>query len=129
VVYEQVIKNESKQEWRHPYISIAKGLKSSPNVCSMYDHDFSWTTIIIACVIIIDVRCTIFGWVKLTMMTSNKVQKSFLVTRISIHCQMWGGKRWDLPLNMCSTFQNNSYNSILKCIMGYYTFTPIGASK
>jgi hypothetical protein len=35
----------------------------------------------------------------------------------------------DLPLNMCSTLQNNSYNSILKYVMGYYTLTPTGAPK
>jgi hypothetical protein len=33
----------------------------------------------------------------------------------------------DLLLNMCSTFQNNSSNSISNCIVGYYMFTPIGA--
>jgi hypothetical protein len=35
----------------------------------------------------------------------------------------------DLLLNMCSTFQINNYDNILKCIMGYCTFIPIGASK
>jgi len=35
----------------------------------------------------------------------------------------------DLPLNMCSTLQNNSCNNIPKCVVGYYTFTPIGTSK
>jgi hypothetical protein len=32
-----------------------------------------------------------------------------------------------LPLNMCSTFQINSYDSIPKCIVGCYMFTPEGA--
>jgi len=32
----------------------------------------------------------------------------------------------DLPLNMCSILQNNNCNSILKCVMGYYTFTLQG---
>jgi hypothetical protein len=35
----------------------------------------------------------------------------------------------DLPLNMCSTLQNNSYDSISNCIMSYYTIIPIRASK
>jgi hypothetical protein len=33
VVYAQVVKNESKREWKHPYVSIARGMKSSP-LCS-----------------------------------------------------------------------------------------------
>jgi hypothetical protein len=35
----------------------------------------------------------------------------------------------DLPLNTCSIFQNNSYNNILKCIMGYCMFIPTRALK
>ncbi len=35
----------------------------------------------------------------------------------------------NLPLNMCSTFQNNSYNYISKCIVGYYMFTFARALK
>jgi hypothetical protein len=35
----------------------------------------------------------------------------------------------DLLLNMCSTLQNNSYKSILKYMMGYYTFTPAKTPK
>jgi hypothetical protein len=35
----------------------------------------------------------------------------------------------DLLLNMCSTFQNNSCNRILKCVVGYYMLTPIRALK
>jgi hypothetical protein len=38
-------------------------------------------------------------------------------------------KLGDLPLNMCSTFQNNSYDNISKCIMGYCTLTSIVALK
>jgi len=38
-------------------------------------------------------------------------------------------KMKDLLLNMCSTFQNNSCDNILKCIMSYYTFIPEGVSK
>jgi hypothetical protein len=32
-------------------------------------------------------------------------------------------------LNMCSIIQSNSCNNILKCIMGYHTFTFIRAPK
>jgi hypothetical protein len=35
----------------------------------------------------------------------------------------------DLPLNMCSILQSNSYDNIPKCIVGYYTFIPTGAPK
>jgi hypothetical protein len=35
----------------------------------------------------------------------------------------------DLPLNMCSTFQNNSCKNISKCIVGCYMFIPSWASK
>ncbi len=39
------------------------------------------------------------------------------------------GKGGDLPLNMCFAFQNNSYNNISKCVMGYYPLIPIKALK
>lgn len=35
----------------------------------------------------------------------------------------------DLPLNMCSILQSNSCDNILKCIVGYHTFTFIKAPK
>ncbi len=35
----------------------------------------------------------------------------------------------DLPLNMCSIFQNNNWNNILKCVVGYCTFTPAKGTK
>jgi hypothetical protein len=38
-------------------------------------------------------------------------------------------KVWNLPLKMCSIIQNNSYDSILKCIVGCCTFNPIRALK
>jgi hypothetical protein len=41
VVYAQVIKNESKQKWKDPYVSIAKEMKSSPGAQSVYDCVFS----------------------------------------------------------------------------------------
>jgi hypothetical protein len=33
----------------------------------------------------------------------------------------------DLLLNMCSILQINSYNNMLKCIVGYCTFIPARA--
>jgi hypothetical protein len=35
----------------------------------------------------------------------------------------------DLFLNMCSTFQNNSFDNISKCIMGYCTLTRVTTLK
>jgi hypothetical protein len=35
----------------------------------------------------------------------------------------------DLPLNICSILQNNSCDSISKCIMGYYMVIPKRALK
>jgi hypothetical protein len=35
----------------------------------------------------------------------------------------------DLPLNMCSVLESNSYNNISKCVVGYYTLIPTGALK
>jgi hypothetical protein len=35
----------------------------------------------------------------------------------------------DLPLNMCSTFQDNNYSNILKCVVGYCTLIPVRTPK
>jgi hypothetical protein len=35
----------------------------------------------------------------------------------------------NLLLNMCSILQSNNFDSVFKCNVGCYTFTPIGASK
>ncbi len=35
----------------------------------------------------------------------------------------------DLPLNMCSTFQNNSCNNIQKCVVDCYMFILAWAPK
>jgi hypothetical protein len=35
----------------------------------------------------------------------------------------------DLPLNMCSILQINSYDNIPNCIMGYCMFIPVRAPK
>ncbi len=43
---------------------------------------------------------------------------------------MWQGKKvGNLLFNMCSTFQNNNYNSTLKCVVGCCMFTFVGALK
>jgi hypothetical protein len=67
-----MVKNESIQEWKHPYISIARGIKSSPSVHSTYDCIFSWTTIIIAWTIVVDACYTISIQVGSTMTMSIK---------------------------------------------------------
>jgi hypothetical protein len=36
----QTVKNELKQKCKHPYVSIAKGMKSLFGACSIYDHVF-----------------------------------------------------------------------------------------
>jgi hypothetical protein len=38
-------------------------------------------------------------------------------------------KMEDLFLNMCSTFQSNNYDNILKCVVGCCTLIPIGGPK
>jgi hypothetical protein len=38
-------------------------------------------------------------------------------------------KMKDLYLNMCSILQNNSWNNILKHVVGYYMINPARASK
>jgi hypothetical protein len=95
MVCAQVVKNESKWEWQHLYVSMTRGMKSLPNVRSMYDRVFSWATIITTCVVVVNVHCTIFVWVESTMMMSINIRKSSLVIRISIHHWVWQGKRWE----------------------------------
>jgi hypothetical protein len=98
MVCAQAIKNEWKQEWKHPYVSIAKGMKSSLDVHSLYGCVFPWIAMIITCVVVVDACCTIFVQTKSTMMMSIKVWKSFLMIRISTPCQVWWGKRWETSL-------------------------------
>jgi hypothetical protein len=101
MVYAQAIKNESKQESIHPYISIARGMKSLI-VRSTYDHVFSWTTIIATCVVVINVCCTIFVQIESTMTTSIKVRKPYLVIRISICRWVYWEKKWEISFWTCS---------------------------
>jgi hypothetical protein len=51
---------------------MARGMKLSSNVCSMYDHVFPSMTIIATCAIMDNAHYTIFGWVKSIMTTSIK---------------------------------------------------------
>jgi hypothetical protein len=104
MVCAQAVKNESKQECKHPYVSIAKGMKSLFGACLIYDHVFSWATIITTCVVIVDTRWTISMQVGSAMMTSIKVQKPSLVIRISNCHWMWWGKRWETPFWTCAPF-------------------------
>jgi hypothetical protein len=102
LVYPQVVKNESKRKWKHPYVSIAKGMKSLPNFHSTYDHVFSWAAIIATCVVV-NSHWTISIWVKLTMTTSIKIRKLSLVIIICTCHQIWLGKRWETLLWTCTS--------------------------
>jgi hypothetical protein len=81
------------------YISIARG--GGP---LMYDCIFYQTTIIVTCVVVVDFHCTIFVRIEsaMTTTTSIKVWKPYLVIRISIHHQMWWGKRWETLFWTCA---------------------------
>jgi hypothetical protein len=63
------------------------------------------------------------------MTASIKVQKLSLVIRIHSLLGVAREKVRNFPLNMCSILQNNSYNSIPKCIVGCYMFTFTRALK
>jgi hypothetical protein len=105
-------------------------MKSLFGIHLTYDRVFSWVAIIAACVIVINVRCTISMRVGLTMMTSIKVQKTFIVIMISSWHQVWQGRRWETSfLTMCSIFQSNSCDNISKCIMDYCMLTLARALK
>jgi hypothetical protein len=117
VIYAQVIENESKWKWTHPYISIARGLKSSLNTHSTYDCVFSWVAIIVVCIIVVNVHYTIVVWIKLTMMTSIKVYKPFLVIRIFIHCRIWKRKRWETSFWTCVPFSKTLVPTISQNVL------------
>ncbi len=104
MVCAQVIKNETKWKWKHPHVSIIRGMKSSHGVCSMYDHVFTWASIIVTCAIVVDVCYTISVRVGSTMIMSIKVRKLFLMRRISIRCWVWQGKRWEISFWTCAPF-------------------------
>jgi hypothetical protein len=53
---------------------------------------FILAAIIIACVVIVDARWTIFMWIKLAMTMSIKVRKSYVMIRISTHHWVWWRK-------------------------------------
>ncbi len=52
---------------------MARGVKLSPNVHSMYEQVFSWTTIVATCIVVDDAHCTISKHVGSTMKTPSKV--------------------------------------------------------
>jgi hypothetical protein len=60
---------------------------------------WSWISflkwIVVICVVLDNACYTIYGWVGLTMTTSTKVWKPFLVIRISIIYWVCWGKRWE----------------------------------
>jgi hypothetical protein len=64
---------------------MARGMKSSPNMCSAYDHVFSSIAIVVVCVVVNNAHCPTSKRVELIMIMFVKVQKLFLVIRISTH--------------------------------------------
>jgi hypothetical protein len=128
VVHMQAVKNESKGKWKHPYVSLTKRMKSLFGVCSMYDHFFSEVAIIITCVFVVDVRCTIYVRVWSTMTMSIKVQKPSLVIRMSTHCGMWWGEKWETSFWTCASlsktiiaivFQGVSWPIVFSFLQGH----------
>jgi hypothetical protein len=78
----------------------SKGNKSSLNVCSTYDHVFSWITIIVTCVVIVNVCHILFVWIGSTT-TSMKVWKLSLVIRVSTPHWVWRRKMRETSLWTC----------------------------
>jgi hypothetical protein len=64
VVCAQTVKMNQNAKWKHPYISITMGMKSSYVAHLAYDHVFSWIAIIDACVVIDNVHYTIYVWIR-----------------------------------------------------------------
>jgi hypothetical protein len=58
---------------------MARGMKSSLDAHFAYDRVFSWMAIVITCVIVDNVHCTIFRQVESNMTTFTKVQKPSLI--------------------------------------------------
>jgi hypothetical protein len=70
-------------EWSHLFILAPHMIMS-----------FFWVAIVIACFVMNDACCIIFGRVELAMTTSTKVQKPSLMIKKSIHW-VWRKKRWE----------------------------------
>jgi len=102
---------------------MARGMKLSSNVCSMYDHVFPSMTIIATCAIMDNAHYTIFGWVKSIMTTSISSKIVYNDKNMNSQLIMVGANVGNLFLYICSTFQNNSYKSIPKSIVGCNVFT------
>jgi hypothetical protein len=96
VAWTQEIKKKLNKKWKQTYISMARGMKSAPDVRFVYDSVFCWTTIVVACVVVHDAQCTISEQIKLTMTMSTKVWKLFLEIRAPTCHRMWHNKRWDI---------------------------------
>ncbi len=104
VAWTQLIKKESKWEWKWPYISMAKGTKLFSNACSPYDHVFSLIVVVTTCDVMDNAWCTISKWVESTMTMFVKVWKLFMMIRISTWCRMWQRERWETSLCTCVSF-------------------------
>jgi hypothetical protein len=129
MVYAQARKNESKREWRHPYILIAKGIKSPFSGCKV------WPCLFLSnhhCCMCYHHQCSLHH-VYVNRVNKHDVYQGAEVVYddkdIHPSSSVVKEKVGDLPLNMCSILQNNSCNSILKCIMGYCMFIPTKTLK
>jgi len=111
-------KNEAKREWRHPYVSIARGWSCclvfiQCRIMSSFEQQLSLHVLLLS----ISLHHICVNWVNndnvhqsIKVVSSNKIIHSL--------SSMAREKVEDLLLHMCSTFQNNSCNNILKCVVG-----------
>jgi hypothetical protein len=92
-------------------------MKSLLGVCLAYDHAFSWATIIITCVVV--VFCLVHH-INVNQVSNDNVHQSVetVFSDKNIHSLLNATREkvGDFFLNMCSIFQNNSYDSTSKCI-------------
>jgi hypothetical protein len=98
----------SKKKWiktrmKTPVGLNSKGNKSLSNVCLVYDHVFFGVTIIVTCVLIVDVCHIISMWIR-SRMTSIKIWKLFWVIKICIPRWVWQKKIWETSFWTCVSF-------------------------
>jgi len=129
VVYAQMIKNESKEKWKHLYISITRGMKSLLGV--------AW--------------CMVMSSLEQPSSLHVSSSSMLIAPYLCESCQLWQHpsslkaissdkdihslsnvareKVENLIVNMCSTIRNNNYDNIPKCIGGYYMLILARALK
>jgi hypothetical protein len=96
---------------------MARGMKLSFGKRYTYDHVFFWMAIVIACIVMNDACCIIFGRVELAMTTSTEAQKPSLVIKKSIH-RVWWKKRWETSfyINVPLSKEYHELQCIHSCI-------------